>query len=54
MDGSVFWLWWVLLILVEKWFEIFIHEIILNYREIKPDYRGYIYDYREIMNLHMD
>lgn len=43
---------WVLLI-VEKWLKIFIREIILHYREINSIYRGYIFDYREIMNMHI-
>lgn len=36
---------------VEKWLKIFIREINLHYREINPIYRGYIFDYREIMNV---
>ncbi|WP_416729255.1 hypothetical protein [Fictibacillus sp. JL2B1089] len=38
---------------VEKWLKIFIREIILHYREINSIYRGYIFDYREIMNMHI-
>ncbi len=51
MEGSVF-----LVVghgFVEKWLKIFISEINLNYREINSVYRGYIFDYREIMNMHI-